>query len=159
WPTVKKELLAQLEEQLQDPFSNAVIALERQTKPWPKDNVRYVPTLQEQIDRLKKVELKDVEAVYRQLWGANQVASAVVGDFDEVATRGALEQGLAAWNAVAPWKRIDEPYRPTAPGFADLVTPDKANAVVGVAQSLEIRDDDPDFPSLQMVSYMLGAST
>src|SRR3990172_1928248 len=40
---VRKETLAELEQQLQDPTAQAFTTLVRKVNPWPKDDVRYVP--------------------------------------------------------------------------------------------------------------------
>jgi zinc protease len=53
------------------------------------------------------------------------------------------------------------PYRHAerAPTVQDLLTPDKANAVLLAGLDLRVRDDHADFPALTLVNYLLGASS
>ena len=50
------------------------------------------------------------------------------------------------------------PYR--APSATDelIVTPDKQMAMVGIGGGFQLRDDDADFPAMQMVDFLFGGS-
>jgi zinc protease len=155
---VRRETLAELEQQLQDPTAQAFTALVRRINPWPKDDVRYVPSIEEMIERMRAVQLSEVERFHRELYGASDAELALVGDFDPAAVRAALESSLGGWRSPRPYRRVDTPYR-AMPGSEELIqTPDKQMAVVGVAQAIEVRDDDPEYPALEMINYVLGSS-
>jgi zinc protease len=41
----------------------------------------------------------------------------------------------------------------------EVITPDKANAVLRAGQNLKLRDDHPDFPALVLANYLIGGSS
>jgi len=41
----------------------------------------------------------------------------------------------------------------------EVLTPDKANAVLRAGLNLKLRDDHPDFPALVLANYLLGGSS
>ena len=57
WETLRKETLARLEEELQDPMSNGFRTLLQKMFPRARDDVRYMRSVQESIEDLKKVKL------------------------------------------------------------------------------------------------------
>jgi zinc protease len=154
----KKERLAQLEEQKNDPPARVITTLRQRLSPWPKDDVRYSPTVDESIAELKAVKLQDLKALHT-LWGGSSAELALVGDFDEGAIKADLEKAFGSWRAAKPWQRIAEPYKPSLPGSESIATPDKEMAFLAVGHSLELRDDDPDFPALTMLNHLLGGAS
>ncbi len=153
---VVKEELTGLEEQRQDPFPQGIIAMSRAMMPYGKKDIRYVPTTDEQIARVKKVKVGDLRAYHKRFYGAENAQMTIVGDFDPGRVRGVLDEHYATWTAKAPYKRIDREYVPTVPADETVVTPDKKMAIVAVAQTVELRDDDPDYPAMVMAGYILG---
>jgi zinc protease len=153
----KKERLAQLEEQKTDPPARAITTLRQRLSPWPKDDVRYSPTVEESIADLKAAKLQDLKAVHA-LWGGSSAELAIVGDFDEGAIKGQLEKAFGSWKTPKPWQRIADPYKPSIAGSESIATPDKEMAFLAVGHSLELRDDDPDFPALTMLNHLLGGA-
>ena len=155
---VRKEALAGLEQQLQDPQAQAFVTVMRKVDPQPADDVRYHPTTQEQIDRTKAIKLADVKKWHQDFWGASNAELTLVGDFDPKAVQGQVETLLGGWKSPRPFRRIEDRYRETAPADEVVNTPDKEMTLVAVAHQLEVRDDDPDYPALEMLNYLLGAS-
>ncbi len=156
---VKKENLAALEQQLSEPQALAFTKIRRHMSPYPKDNVRYVPTLPESVERLKAVDVDDLRAVHKALYGASDACVTVVGDFDETAVSAAVEKSLGAWKSPKAFKRITSEFRGDVVGGEDtILTPDKKNAMVACAINIEMRDDDPEYPALHIANYVLGAS-
>ncbi|MCH7526849.1 MAG: insulinase family protein [Planctomycetes bacterium] len=156
---VKKERLTSMEEQLSNPQTRAVVSLLRRLNPWPSDNVRYVPTVLEGIERLKAVTLEQVRNCHRGFYGANNAEMTVVGDFDEQEITKVIEETLGKWNATKPFTRIATQYRSDIPGSEEVIhTPDKKMAMIGSAINMELRDDDPDYPAMHLANYVFGAS-
>lgn len=156
---VRKENLATLEQRLQDPMAQGFSTLNRRIDPWPKENVRYRPSIQERIDRTRTVALADVKEVYGQLLGASFGEVTLVGDIDPAEAKSTLESLLGSWKSPAPFERISRPHQPDVPATEDVIqTPDKQMAVVAVGRPIEVRDDDPEYPALEMINYALGAS-
>ncbi len=151
---VRKERLAALERAQNDPMSLAFNRLMRQLNPWPKQNIRYVPTTAEKIARLKKARLADVKAIHQRYWGAANAQVTVVGDFDSAAVEKALAEHFGTWTSKRPFKRVASPYKKSAPGNELIKTPDKKNAFVAVAHTVDLRDDDPDYAAAEMAVYI-----
>jgi len=156
--SLRKEMLTKLEEQLSDPMTNASVTLMRDLLPYPKDDVRYTPSLQEAIERLRKVTAADVAAMHKRLWGASTAQVSVVGDFDPAATKADLEKAIGGWKASRPYQRITLPFVASKPSDDIINTPDKEMAFVAAGQSLALRDEDPAYPALYLFNYMAGGS-
>lgn len=155
--SLRKELLTRLEEQLSDPTSNASVSLMRDLLPYPTSDVRYTPTLQEAVERLRKVTPAELAGLHR-LWGAGAAQISVVGDFDPATTKADIEKHIATWKSTKPYRRITLPFIANRPSDQVIDTPDKEMAFVAAGQSLEVRDDDPAYPALTLFNYMAGGS-
>ncbi len=156
--SLRKEMLTKLEEQLSDPMTNASVTLMRALLPYPKDDIRYTPSLQESIERLRKVTQADVVAMHKRLWGAGAAQVSVVGDFDLAATKADIEKAIGGWKSPKPYQRISLPFIASKPSDEVIDTPDKEMAFIAAGQSLALRDDDPAYPALYLFNYMAGAS-
>jgi zinc protease len=154
----RKEGLAGLEKQLSEPMALAPIEMRRKLTPVSPDDVRYVSTVQEQIDQLKAVKLDEVKALYKSMIGAGYSEAAVVGDFDPKEFGSQLDHLFVNWKSATPYQRIAMPYREAKPDKVAIKTPDKANALFTLGLNLSIKDDDADFPALFMANYIAGGS-
>jgi zinc protease len=154
---LRKEQLAQLEEQLQDPMANGFTALNQRLYPWPRTDIRHIRSVQEQVEELKALKLADLTALYK-LWGAAATQISVVGDMDPAAVEQQITEKLGKWKAQLPYERIARPYQASEVVEDAIKTPDKHMAVVGVGQSLEIKVTDPDYPALALWNYVVGGS-
>ena len=156
--SLRKEMLARLEEQLQDPRANGQVVLMQGLFPFAKDDVRYVPSLRESIERVRKVQAAELARMHKALWGMSAAQLSIVGDFDPDATKAKLEQDLGAWKSPQPYQRIALGYHANAPADKTIDTPDKEMAFVMVGSTLPVRDDDAMYPALTMLNYLLGGS-
>jgi len=154
---LKRESIDSQRAQLTEPQSLAMDEYGRKLAPYPRDNIRYSPTLQEQIERTEKVTLDDVKKVYAQI-GAQHGQLAVVGDCDPDKVIALVEKALAGWTSKVPYQRIASPARTDVPGerLKDILTPDKTNAFFVAGNMLALTDTDPDFPALRLASYLFG---
>jgi len=153
---LKNEMIASMEEQLSEPGAIAGNLLNRLTNPYPKTDVRYVPTMQEEIEEMKKVTLEDVTKFYKQFYGAAEATATIVGDFDKAAANQKLTTYFGSWKSGSAYERITDPYLSVATTDENINTPDKANAVFYAALPLQINDSHPDYPALLMGNFMLG---
>jgi len=148
-----------LEKQLTDPQSLASNFLRRRLNPYAKDNVRYVPTVQESITRLDTVTREQIVRLYQEQLGAQVGEFVVVGDFEP---EGALKQVQAMvqeWKAGVPYERIGKEANTKVPGAVEkILTPDKENAVYVAGEVFALKDTDPPYASLVMGNYIMGAS-
>lgn len=155
---VRTERIAALEKSGNEPVPRGFNRLFRALNKYPKNDVRYLPTTAESLARIKKVKVAQVRNIHKRFWGAQNAEVAVVGDFDAAEVEGALEQHFGKWKAKKPYKRIASPYQQNNAGGDVIETPDKKNAMVGMGHTINVRDDSPDYPALQMITYILGGS-
>src|SRR5205085_12452421 len=66
-----KQSLSMLEQGRSEPQVLAGVALRRKMSPYGSDDIRYVPTIDEQIERIKAIKLDDVKKAYSDLLGAS----------------------------------------------------------------------------------------
>lgn len=153
---LKQEELAAIEQQRSEPGSIAIIALNRILNPYPKEDVRYVATFDEQVQAIKDVKLEDIKQFYKDFYGASSGTMAVVGDFDAAAIKKAGLQELGDWKNPKAFKRIPSVYTEAKPANEKINTPDKANANFYAGMNIKMRNDNPDYPAMVMANYMLG---
>jgi len=156
--TMKAERLARSEQRLSDPRARGGNAMSRALNPWPADSIHYVPTLEEGLSRLRAVTLDETKSLYAKLFGASNLTVAIVGDFDEDEVTATIEQVFGSWKSSSPYQRVTNPFRPYQADDLTILTPDKKMATVGMAANFEMRDDDPDYPTLSFASYIFGQS-
>jgi zinc protease len=154
--TWKQQSIAANEEERSDPQSIVGTEKARHMSPYPKEDPRYVGTVDEDIAEIKKVSLEGLKAYHRDFMGANVGEIAVVGDFDARALESVLEKNFGNWKSAKPFTRISYPNFDVAAVDKAFPVKDKANAVIVGALNLKVRDDDADYPSLVMANYILG---
>jgi zinc protease len=156
---LKRERLDGLEKGKTDPGALALSALVRTLSPFAKDDVRYEPTIEEAIDRVKAVTVEQVKELYAKQLGATAGELAVVGDFDPAAAESALADILNGWKAATPYRRITHTVPANVRGGVQTIrTPDKENAVYVAGLAFAVAEGDPDWPALQVGNYLLGAA-
>ncbi len=155
---LKKERIAALEQAKTEPAMLAPRALQRQLNPYPADDVRYVPTTDESLERLRRVTYEQVAQLYHDYLGSQAGELSIVGDFDPAPCLANLQQTLSGWKAAKPYARIAMPLAGDATcGRQSIDTPDKANATYAAGLIFPLRDDDPDYPALVMGNYIFGS--
>jgi zinc protease len=157
---LKRGRLASLEQQRTEPAALASQLLSRQLAPYGPQDVRYVPTLDEEIERVQAVTVEDVRRLYREFLGSGAGELAIVGDFDPAACMPVLHAALVGWTAARPYGRMARPATDTGAGSQHRMhTPDKANATYTAGIVIPLTDGDPDYPALVMANVVLGGST
>jgi zinc protease len=154
----KQLRIAGIENGRTDPAALAPLALSRVMNPFPRGDVRYVGTIDEQIEDLKKVSLDDVRKFHARFYGASHGEIVVVGQFNEGQVRAAAAELLGAWSVPAPYARIATSYQKTTPVNLKIETPDKQNATFDAALAFPMSDTDPDYPAMVLANYMFGGS-
>lgn len=153
---LKQENLAQIEAQRSEPQAIAINEFRRVTSPYPKGDIRYITTFDEDVADVKAVTLDQVKDFYRNFYGADHASVAVVGDFDKPQIQKLLEENFGSWKSSTPFKRIASPYMAVKAENKSFETPDKANAMFVAGLTMPLQDSDPDYPALIMANYMLG---
>ncbi len=156
--TLRRENLEGLQRAKTDPQALAGTALRRKLAPYDEENIRYVPTIEENIARVEAVKMDDVKKVYAQI-GADHGELAIVGDFDPEPTLAEVAAILKDWRSPVPYERIERPYKFNPKGGTEaILTPDKENAVYLAGLMGPMMDTDPEYPALLIGNYILGGA-
>ena len=160
---LRRQALASIAAQRNEPAAVAANALQRHGNPYPRGDLRYVPTFDETQQDVLATTLDQVRAAHRRFLSAASGEFSAVGDMDVAAVRSALVAALGDWSAPAggalKFVRAPQPLVAAAPLRQLLATPDKANANLLLAQPLAINDTHPDYPALLVANHLLGADT
>ncbi len=158
--TSKLRMASMLSAGRTEPGALARNKLSRALSPYSKDDVRYVPTLEETLDRAKHVTLEQIKTLYETQIGGSHAELGVVGDFDPESTLRLVKEMLSGWESKVPFERIDRKVADNGTGLKeDIVTPDKSNAEYLAGLSFALSDSDPDYPALRIGNFIFGGST
>lgn len=152
----RQEYLTAIESQRTEPTTVAVQEMGRVFNRYPKGDVRYSSTIDEDIAELKAAKLDDVKKFYKDFYGASNGEIAVVGDFDAPATSALINELFGNWKSPAKFERIPSEYFDIAAVNKSLETPDKSNAFMIARLNLKVRDDNADYPALVLGNFILG---
>jgi zinc protease len=155
---VKQQRVAGIENNRSDPAVLAPLALSRALNPFPRGDVRYVGTIDEQIEDINKVSLDDVRKFHSRFYGASHGEVVIIGQFKEVDVRSAVGELLGGWSVAAPYEQIATNYQKTTPVNLKIETPDKQNATFDAGLRFAMSDTDPDYPAMVLANYMFGGS-
>jgi len=153
---LKQENLAQLEQMKSEPQVLAVRAAQQKLSPRPKGHPHYTALPAEQVEMYTAATLDEVKAFHRDFYGANSADIAVIGSFDADSVRAAVQQLLGDWKSVEPYERVQRVFAATDSSLQVIETPDKANAMFFAGQTMELRDDEPDYPAMALADWMIG---
>lgn len=156
---LRREVLAGIEQGRTEPPVLGLNRLQRALTPYPADDVRYVPTIDERIERVKALKLDQIRRLYAEYLGADHGELAIVGDFEPSEVMPILARTFDGWKASKPYARIENPIPPGLTPVHDTIeTPDKANAVYLAGLLAPVQDTDPDYPALLAGNSILGRS-
>ena len=154
---VHQRHLADLKASSTDPMTLGMTELLRLQNPYHVDSIHYVPTVDEMISGLKAVTFESAQRAYIDLYSANHLEVAVVGDFDPSILT-SIESHFGNWSSSIAYHPIVAPYVPALAELRTLITPDKKMAVVAIGANFAMRDDDIHYPAIAMANYILGES-
>lgn len=153
---LKRQDLAGLEEQKSDPQALAFNSFTRYLSPWPKEDPRYTPTIEESIADYGAATVDDAKRYYIEFYGASDATMAVVGDFDPKQVTDLVGTLFGTWPSPKPFERLANEYRDIPATGITIATPDKANAWFIAGTNVPMRDDDPDYPAFMLANEILG---
>jgi len=153
---IKTEQLARYESFKTEPQALASIKLQQALSPYPKDDVRYSPSIEETIDRLKATTIDQIKLLDSEYLGADHGEIAVVGDFEPSEVMPILAKVVEGWKSKKPYARIEKPYKAVQGEHVTIETPDKANATLISGLTLPMKDEDPAYPAALIGNYVLG---
>ncbi len=156
---MKRQTLKGLEQALAEPNVLAQRAMQRALGPTDKDDVHYTPTIEEETTMVKETTLERVKQLYATQLGSSAGELTVVGDFDADTVVKQVNGILGGWKSETPYRRVPrKAYVDRKAEKLVIDTPDKANAIYLAAESIALRDDNPDYPALQVGNYLLGGA-
>lgn len=156
---IREEQIAQINQQMSDPISLAMTSVSRKMAPYPADDPRYVPTMEEEAERVKAVTVEQIRDVYTRMLSSAVGELTIVGDFDPDQLLPAVDQFTAGWTSDVKFERLARVSVNNEKGDRDqIVTPDKPNAAYIAAMTIPMRDDHPDYAALSIGNFVLGSS-
>jgi zinc protease len=153
---LKAALLVSIKESTSQPEAIAAKEIRRALAPYPPGDVRYIQTTAEVLADLQKTTLEDVEKFHQDFYGVGAGEASFVGPFDSAALQSTLAAVLGDWKSPTTYQRITWDYKPLHGAKHSFTTPDKANAIVMAAGSVNMNEFDPGYPALVLGNYLLG---
>ncbi len=153
---LREARLAGLEARRSEPQAIAGVELARHLSPYPEEHPYATPTLEADLEGLRRVSVDDARRFYEEFYGAVRGHMAIVGDFGPDTVRGVIESTFGDWTADTPSERNPSRYFEVEPIDRMIETPDKANAVLLGGLNLPVGEDHPDYPALVVGNFMLG---
>ena len=154
--TLRQQALAGMESQKAEPQAVTMRAFQQHLNPFPKNDVRYVPSMDEEIAELKALTLDQVKQFHANFYGASNAEVAVVGDFDPEVAMKIVSSGLAPWKSPKPFTQMKNPAQKIEAVNRVFETPDKTNAFFVAGTRVTITDESPDYPGLMFANFLLG---
>ncbi|MGA3095279.1 MAG: pitrilysin family protein [Bryobacteraceae bacterium] len=155
---MRQEYIASVEQTRTDPQSRAATDFRRRLTPYPRGDVRYVATAEEDIEDLKKLTLDDIRKLYAQFYGASNSQFVAAGQFDAAQIQKLAAELYGGWNSPLPFQRIVNLYQKNAAADLKIETPDKEMAFLVDGMRLKMSDEDPDYPALSLANYIFGGA-
>jgi zinc protease len=156
---IRASQLSRLKQSQSEPTTKAQNVVTRKISPFPKGHPRYVPTTDEEIAMIEAVTAADVKSLYKKMLNGHHGELTIVGDFDVDSTLETINRALADWNSEVAYEYVPNRGDFTVePGYEQINTPDKANAMYFAATVFPLRDDHPDYPALTIANFILGSS-
>jgi zinc protease len=153
---LKQGELTNIEQNKSEPTAIAITTYNRALSPYPKGDVRYITTLDEDVANITATTLDQVKQFYQDFYGASNAQLTVIGDFDDKEIGKLAADLFGNWKSPKPFARVPSLYYDVAATNQSFPTPDKANAFFIAGFNLKLRDDNPDYPALLLGNYMMG---
>jgi zinc protease len=154
---LRRQAITGTESQLTEPSALAGLAVRRVLAPFDEKNIRYVPTLQERIERYRNVSIREIRELHASQLNGNHGEVTAVGAFEPAELTEACEKIFQGWQSIFKQERVAQPAQTDVEGrIEEILTPDKANAVYYGGEQIAMRDDHPDYPALVIGNYILG---
>jgi zinc protease len=154
---LKRAQRSHLEEEKTDLHRLVFRTMQRKLSPYPSEDIRYAPTVDESLARLDATTLDKVRQLYTEQLGGQHGELVVVGDFEPAAVLEQVDATLKGWTATVPYKRIERPASTDVKGERLVVEiQDKKSAVYVAAMLLPMQDTHSDNPALEVANFLFG---
>jgi zinc protease len=157
---IRQQRLAMTEAGKTEPNNLASLDLARFfNSKYPRGDVRYVATLDEDVEDLKNVTLEEAKDFYQKFYGAGEGEIVVSGQFDPEQIKKLVGELFGDWKSASKYQRITNPYTKLTAVNHKIETPDKQNSLFLIGMPLKMTDDDPDAPALSIAGMIFGGTT
>ena len=155
--SLQAQRIVDLEQQLKSPQARANRRLRRLLSPYPATDVRYVPTLDEDLTAWRKLEPQSLRQLHTEFLSGQAGQLVLVGDFDVKEVRTQITNIFADWKSQQPYERIPrDRYPKPSSKHEQIEIPDKANANFLACQVLELSDQADDFAAVVIGNFIFG---
>ena len=155
---VRQQRLAGLESAKSEPQALASLELQHHLRPYQRGDTRYVSTIDEQIEDVKKVTLEEARKFYEQFYGASNGELVIVGQFDAAAIQKLAVELFGQWKSPSAFARVPLPYSKVEPIVRKIETPDKQNALLSAGMTTRLSMDDPDYAASMLANRIFGGT-
>jgi zinc protease len=156
---LRQQRIASYESAKSEPSTLASLELSRHMNArYPRGDVRYTGTIDEEIEDAKNVTLDDARKFYAQFYGVGEGEIAISGQFDPAQMQKLVTELFGDWKSPAHYERIASTYTTVEAINHKVETPDKQNAYFLAAMFTKATDDDPDYPAINIASMVFGGS-
>ncbi len=157
---LKDQAFTQLENQKRDPGVLATQSVYRVLNPYKRGDVRYVPTIEEELEDYRSLKIGDIRELHSKFLSGTDGEVTVVGDFETKEVEEKLSALLANWKSKIAYQRIAASATTDVKiPMKSIETPDKANSNFFASQHYAIRDDHPKYPALIIGNTILGGGS
>lgn len=157
---MRRQIVNSLRQNTTEPQALAPRSVRKSLSPYGKDDIRYVMSIDEEIDMYNSVSIDEIRALHAEFLSNQKGEVSVVGDFDVQEMIELLNKELADWSTDQPYVRVDRDPHPEVEASLDVIeTPDKANAFFYSSQQYKLDDDDPEYASLVLGNFILGGGS
>ena len=153
---LRQQLLVGIEAGRNEPQTAAVRALSQHFNRYPRGDIRYSPSLEEQLEEARAARLEQVQAFHRDFYGTSPAEMAIVGDFDPQQVMPLVNELFGAWRAPQAHAPVLVEHAEVSPLARTLDTPDKENGFYIARLNLDLNVDDADYPALALANYIFG---
>ncbi len=154
---LKAEQVVNIESQLSDPQALSPTAVTRALNPYKRGDLRYQPSIEEELEDFRKLKVSEVAEIYKKMIGGTSGEVSIVGDFDDQTVVEKLNKILGDWKPSVSYHRAGTVASTKMKREVEIIeTPDKANSVFYAGQQYSMRDDDPKYPALAVGNYIFG---
>lgn len=151
------ETVTQIESSQSMPMALAVNKFSRKLSPYPKNDVRYSPTIDESLELITNVTGDEVRSIYTDFLNGEHGEIAMVGDFDSDEVLAKLNSIFAHWKSDQSYERISDPANDQVAGERiNINTPDKSNAVYLAGITEKMTDEAPEYEAMLIGNYIMG---
>ena len=156
---IRQQRIANAESQKTEPTTLAQIELSRHlNSQYPKGDVRYVATLDEQIEQLKAAKVEDSRKFYEDFYAPAEGEIVISGQFNPDQMKKLVTELFGNWKSTRPYQRITDRFQKVDSINRKIETPDKQNALFIAGSTVKMNDDDPDYAAITMGGMVLGGS-